>query len=119
MTMQKPTMFAEEHHTRPLGPGSVPTNIQGTLTNPNNRAVRPKPSSSVSYANQLPVETQTHVEIIEHRQRKERLPLKDIDDLIHLSGPLTEDAVMRTLHTRFENDSFYVSVLWFCWVLVA
>lgn len=32
-----------------------------------------------------------------------------LDDLIHLPGPLTEDAVMRTLHTRFNEGKFFVS----------
>lgn len=79
-----------------------PTSLPGQFsTQP--RAVRPKPPVCNV---KDPVDG---VEVIEHRQRKERLPLKDIEDLIHLSGPLTEDAVMKTLHTRFQNDSFYVS----------
>lgn len=32
-----------------------------------------------------------------------------LDDLIHLPGPLTEDAVMRTLQTRFNEGKFFVS----------
>lgn len=34
---------------------------------------------------------------------------KDMDDLIHLQGPLTEDAVMRILHARFEDGKYFVS----------
>lgn len=33
----------------------------------------------------------------------------DVDDLIHLRGPLTEDAVVRALQARFYNNKFYVS----------
>lgn len=43
---------------------------------------------------------------------KRALP-KDMDDLIHLPGPLTEDAVMRTLQARFGDGKHYVSVIFF------
>ncbi|XP_076338486.1 unconventional myosin-Va-like isoform X2 [Tachypleus tridentatus] len=34
----------------------------------------------------------------------------DVHDLIHLPGPLTEDAVLRTLHTRFYNKEYFTNV---------
>lgn len=34
---------------------------------------------------------------------------KDMEDLIHLQGPLTEDAVMRTLQARFNERKYFVS----------
>lgn len=34
---------------------------------------------------------------------------KDMEDLIHLPGPLTEDAVMRTLQARFADGKHFVS----------
>ncbi|XP_071447803.1 unconventional myosin-XIX [Hetaerina americana] len=34
----------------------------------------------------------------------------DIEDLIHLPGPLTEDAVIRCLHSRFCASQFYTNV---------
>lgn len=34
---------------------------------------------------------------------------KDMEDLIHLQGPLTEDAVMRTLQSRFNEGKYIVS----------
>lgn len=34
---------------------------------------------------------------------------KDMEDLIHLQGPLTEDAVMRTLQARFNEGKYFVS----------
>lgn len=34
---------------------------------------------------------------------------KEMDDLIHLQGPLTEDAVMRTLQARFNDGKYFVS----------
>lgn len=34
---------------------------------------------------------------------------KDMEDLIHLQGPLTEDAVMRTLQARFNDGKYFVS----------
>lgn len=34
----------------------------------------------------------------------------DLEDLIRLPGPLTEDAVMKSLQTRFVNKKCYVSV---------
>lgn len=37
------------------------------------------------------------------------LPPKEMEDLIHLSGPLTEDAVMKTMQARFENGKYFVS----------
>lgn len=35
----------------------------------------------------------------------------DLEDLIHLQGPLTEDAVMKCLHARFGVSNFYVSII--------
>lgn len=35
----------------------------------------------------------------------------DVEDLIHLRGPLTEDAVVRALQARFYHNKFYVSAL--------
>jgi hypothetical protein len=40
-----------------------------------------------------------------------RSRLADIDDLIRLQGPLTEDAVLKTLQARFYNKKFQVSRL--------
>lgn len=37
------------------------------------------------------------------------LATSDMDDLIHLLGPLTEDAVMKTLHSRFNEKKYFVS----------
>ncbi|XP_061391868.1 myosin-G heavy chain [Musca vetustissima] len=34
----------------------------------------------------------------------------ELDDLIHLSGPLTEDAVMRTLQARFHDNCYFTNV---------
>ncbi|XP_058984129.1 unconventional myosin-Ia isoform X2 [Musca domestica] len=34
----------------------------------------------------------------------------ELDDLIHLSGPLTEDAVMRTLQSRFHDNCYFTNV---------
>lgn len=39
-----------------------------------------------------------------------RLP-KDMQDLIHLAGPLTEHAVMHTLQARFNEQRYFVSVI--------
>lgn len=33
----------------------------------------------------------------------------ELEDLIHLQGPLTEDAVMKCLQARFNSNNFYVS----------
>lgn len=38
-------------------------------------------------------------------------PPKDMQDLIHLPGPLTEHAVMHTLQARFNDQRYFVSVL--------
>lgn len=38
-----------------------------------------------------------------------KVQAKDMDDLIHLQGPLTEDAVMRTLQARFNDAKYFVS----------
>ncbi|RWS15743.1 unconventional myosin-IXb-like protein [Dinothrombium tinctorium] len=35
----------------------------------------------------------------------------EIHDLIHLSGPLTEDAVLRTLNARFINKEYFIETL--------
>jgi dachs protein len=33
----------------------------------------------------------------------------DLEDLIHLTGPLTEDAVLRALQARFAATNYFVS----------
>lgn len=33
----------------------------------------------------------------------------NLDDLIFLSGPITEDAIIKTLENRFNGRKFYVS----------
>ena len=38
-----------------------------------------------------------------------RSSLAEISDLIRLQGPLTEDAVVKTLQARFYNEKFQVS----------
>ena len=34
---------------------------------------------------------------------------KTLEDLIHLSGPLTEDAVLKCLQARFASTQYHVS----------
>lgn len=36
------------------------------------------------------------------------LAICDMNDLIHLLGPLTEDAVMKTLQARFNEKKYFV-----------
>jgi hypothetical protein len=38
------------------------------------------------------------------------IKLCDMEDLIHLNGPLTEDAVMKTLQARFNERKFFVNM---------
>jgi hypothetical protein len=35
----------------------------------------------------------------------------DMNDLIHLLGPLTEDAVTKTLQARFNEKKYFVRIL--------
>ncbi|XP_061512472.1 unconventional myosin-Ia isoform X2 [Anopheles gambiae] len=44
------------------------------------------------------------------RERQESSGRNEMDDLIHLPGPLTEDAVMRTLHNRFNDGKYFTNV---------
>jgi hypothetical protein len=41
--------------------------------------------------------------------RKEDSPSSLVEDLVHLKGPLTEEAIVSALHTRFGNREFLVS----------
>lgn len=42
--------------------------------------------------------------------RKEDCSLQSqVEDLVHLKGPLTEDAIVGALHTRFGNREYLVS----------
>lgn len=45
-------------------------------------------------------------------QNTSRLPSvgAETEDLIHLPGPLTEDAVIKCLHARFSAKQYYVSI---------
>ncbi|XP_074028555.1 unconventional myosin-IXb-like dachs isoform X2 [Leptinotarsa decemlineata] len=45
-------------------------------------------------------------------QQQTQLPTAgaDLEDLIHLQGPLTEDAVMKCLQARFQASNFYTNV---------
>ncbi|XP_017004840.2 unconventional myosin-Ia isoform X2 [Drosophila takahashii] len=45
----------------------------------------------------------------QQQQLAKSLP-KDMQDLIHLSGPLTEHAVMRTLQARFNEQRYFTNV---------
>lgn len=36
--------------------------------------------------------------------------VQEVEDLIHLAGPLTEDAVLKTLHARFCSSHYFVSI---------
>lgn len=106
---QQPIQQQQQLHSVPQQRSLINEELQKTSPAYSNQPRTGRPRPNPSYSNQLPTEAETQVEIVEHRQRKERLAMKDIEDLIHLSGPLTEDAVMKTLHTRFQNDSFFVS----------
>lgn len=39
------------------------------------------------------------------------LKTSEMDDLIFLSGPITEDAIMKTLQARFNEKKYFVSLL--------
>ena len=43
------------------------------------------------------------------KEEMKRSSLAEISDLIRLQGPLTEDAVVKTLQARFYNEKFQVS----------
>lgn len=49
---------------------------------------------------------------INNIQKCSTLPV-DMEDLIHLPGPLTEDAVMGTLQARFGVGKHFVSTLYY------
>jgi hypothetical protein len=36
------------------------------------------------------------------------LKTSEMDDLIFLSGPITEDAIMKTLQARFNENKYFV-----------
>jgi hypothetical protein len=37
------------------------------------------------------------------------MKISEMEDLIYLTGPLTEDAVMKSLQARFNEKKFFVS----------
>jgi len=47
---------------------------------------------------------------MQQQQQQGNSSPKDMQDLIHLSGPLTEHAVMRTLQARFNERRYFVSI---------
>ena len=47
----------------------------------------------------------------EQLEEVRRSRLAEISDLIRLQGPLTEDAVVRTLQARFLNAKYQVSTI--------
>lgn len=80
------------HGINTLPMGFSNSNIVGSIHNVNR---------SNQYANQL---NNTSNGNSQHKQPYE------LEDLIHLSGPLTEDAVMRTLQARFNENCYFVSI---------
>lgn len=58
------------------------------------------------YANQVNGGASTFSSHVGHSKQSYRL-----DDLIHLCGPLTEDAVMKTLQARFNENCYFVSII--------
>lgn len=49
--------------------------------------------------------------------RKEDSLPSQVEDLVHLKGPLTEEAIVSALHTRFGNREFLVSALFLLFLL--
>lgn len=69
-------------------------------------AIRAVPSRSST----PPSERQRRREkVLAEEMRKSKLA--DIDDLIRLQGPLTEDAVLKTLQARFYNQKYQVGAV--------
>lgn len=45
------------------------------------------------------------------------MKISEMEDLIYLTGPLTEDAVMKSLQARFNEKKFFVSsFLCYCFI---
>ncbi|KAI8117599.1 Myosin-I heavy chain [Lucilia cuprina] len=80
------------HGINTLPMGFTNSNIVGSIHNVNR---------SNQYANQLNHSSNGNTQ---HKQPYE------LEDLIHLSGPLTEDAVMRTLQARFNENCYFSNV---------
>lgn len=60
-----------------------------------------------------PGETDTSIKprvVSINRTHARKIEPKDMEDLIHLQGPLTEDAVMKALQARFNVGKYFVSI---------
>ncbi|XP_054159659.1 uncharacterized protein LOC128957868 [Oppia nitens] len=44
------------------------------------------------------------------KTRKQEYTYNEVNDLIHLLGPLTEDSLLRALHSRFMANQYYTNV---------
>jgi hypothetical protein len=73
---------------------NMPTKFAGHNGNNNNNNVM----SSINNTNTMTM------------QPTRKLLPTEMEDLINLPGPLTEDAVMRTLQARFNDNKHFVSI---------
>ena len=73
--------------------------IQGTTT-------------SGSIRSRTPIDERIRIANIAEEVKKSKLA--DVQDLIHLQHPLSEDLVLRTLQARYFNKNYFVSLI-LCW----
>ena len=70
--------------------------IQGTTT-------------SGSIRSRTPIDERIRIANIAEEVKKSKLA--DVQDLIHLQHPLSEDLVLRTLQARYFNKNYFVSLI--------
>ncbi|XP_055389297.1 unconventional myosin-Ia isoform X2 [Condylostylus longicornis] len=102
------------HTTKPLtfdyanGNSNGQCNINGINSNGinNNNNNNINNISNCGVVNNINIITAATKTIDNGKQKKPN----EMDDLIHLTGPLTEDAVTRTLQSRFNNNEYFTNV---------
>lgn len=89
---------------RVLSPCKI-TNSQHTYQQQQNQQLNPP-----QHYHNTQIQPQHQYQSPLQHQQQSKLPPKEMEDLIHLPGPLTEDAVMRTLQARFNDGKHFVSI---------
>ena len=91
----------------PVGPPNIPP--PPIPNDPDSGNVMAAAISSSASRSRTPIDERIRVANIAEEVKRSKLA--DVQDLIHLQPPLSEDLVLRTLQARYFNKNYFVSLL--------
>ena len=100
----KPVSSIQHNYSNIHQPIPRPTSLTSSRTQSSNSTE--SPTGGVAIGSEGGAFTKVRTPPMEEAKKSK---LAEIDDLIHLESPITEDLVIRTLQARFVNQKFMVS----------